>query len=232
MSVSVQVFRERGAVPDLWCDDRTFAVVVGRDAGSVVGSFAVLDLGAADPDLRFVGVVAGPGEVRVPLVEAAVPVVRDAGGRTLRWVEETGELSLSAAAALEQLGVVAGDEVHRWWRRELAAEPAAAPGDRGPGSPTAGGALFRVGVGDAWCDVEVDDGRAVLVHDRQEEGTATSLAALVSLAVRQVTAEAPGIPAVETCVAPGDEVFEAALVSLGFAPTTRRAVEYRLAWDA
>ncbi|MFE3653637.1 hypothetical protein ACFXO2_38645 [Streptomyces sp. NPDC059152] len=84
-------------------------------------------------------------------------------------------------------------------------------------------------MGDAWCEVEVDRDRAVLMHDRQEEGTADALAALVSLAVRQVTAESSGIRAVETGVAPGDDVFETALVSLGFAPTTRRAVEYHLA---
>ncbi|MCZ0974444.1 hypothetical protein O1L55_30645 [Streptomyces albulus] len=106
----------------------------------------------------------------------------------------------------------------------------AAPTARGAALPAAEGASFRVGMGGAWCDVEVVGDRAVLVHDRQEEGTAAALAALVSLAVRQVTAESAGIRAVETCVAPGDDVFEAALVSLGFAPTTRRAVEYHLAW--
>ncbi|MFF0628497.1 hypothetical protein [Streptomyces sp. NPDC004296] len=229
MSVSVQIYRECGAVPEFWSDDRTFAVVVARDAESVIGSLVVLDLGADDPDLRFVGVVAGSVDVRVPLVEVAAPAVRDAGGRTLRWVEETGEMSLGAAAALEQLGAVAGDEVHRWWRRELPAEPSDAPGGRGTASPAAEGAHFRVGVGDAWCEVEVDRDRAVLMHDRQEEGTADALAALVSLAVRQATAESSGIRAVETGVAPGDDVFETALVSLGFAPTTRRAVEYHLA---
>ncbi|MFF2812054.1 hypothetical protein ACFVT2_33740 [Streptomyces sp. NPDC058000] len=232
MSVSVQVYRECGAVPEFWSDDRTFAVVVAREAESVIGSVVVLDLGADDPDLRFVGVVEGSVDVRVPLVEAAAPVVRDAGGRTLRWVEETGEMSLGAAAALEQLGAVAGDEVHRWWRRELPAELPASPGGRGTELPAAEGALFRVGVGDAWCEVEVGRDRAVLVHDRQEEGTADALAALVALAMRQVTAEPSGIRAVETGVAPGDDVFETALVSLGFAPTTRRAVEYHLALDA
>ncbi|MFE4020386.1 hypothetical protein ACFXPZ_23770 [Streptomyces sp. NPDC059101] len=229
MSVSVQIYRECGAVPEFWPDDRTFAVVVARDAESVIGSLVVLDLGADDPDLRFVGVVAGSVDVRVPLVEVAAPAVRDAGGRTLRWVEETGEMSLGAAAALEQLGAVAGDEVHRWWRRELPPERSDAPGGRGTASPAAEGAHFRVGMGDAWCEVEVDRDRAVLMHDRQEEGTADALAALVSLAVRQVTAESSGIRAVETGVAPGDDVFETALVSLGFAPTTRRAVEYHLA---
>ncbi|MYT29226.1 hypothetical protein GTY73_10385 [Streptomyces sp. SID8354] len=202
--------------------------MVAREAGSVVGSLAVLDLGADDPDLRFVGVVEGSAQARVPLVEAAAPLVRDAGGRTLRWVEETGEMPLAAAAALEQLGATAGDEVHRWWRRELPTGPAAAPDGRDRASSTAGGAPFRVGMGDAWCDVEVDGDRAVLMHDRQEEGTADALAALVSLAVRRVTAESPGIRAAETCVAPGDDAFETALLSLGFAPTTRRAVEYRL----
>ncbi|WP_438483995.1 hypothetical protein [Streptomyces sp. S186] len=229
MSVSVQVFREPGAAREFWSDDRTCAVVVAREAGSVVGSLAVLDLGADDPDLRFVGVVEGSAQARVPLVEAAAPLARDAGGRTLRWIEETGEMPLAAAAALERLGAIAGDEVQRWWRRELPAGPAAAPGGRDRESPTAGGAPFRVGMGDAWCDVEVDDDRAMLVLDRQEEGSADALAALVSLALRRVTTESPGIRAAEICVAPGDNVFEAALLSLGFAPTTRRAVEYRLA---
>ncbi|MFE3653636.1 hypothetical protein ACFXO2_38640 [Streptomyces sp. NPDC059152] len=110
MSVSVQIYRECGAVPEFWSDDRTFAVVVARDAESVIGSLVVLDLGADDPDLRFVGVVAGSVDVRVPLVEVAAPAVRDAGGRTLRWVEETGEMSLGAAAALDVVVVVGGED--------------------------------------------------------------------------------------------------------------------------
>ncbi|MFI1199884.1 hypothetical protein K2224_31290 (plasmid) [Streptomyces sp. BHT-5-2] len=231
MSVSVQVHRDRGTAHELWSDDRTCAVAVARQAGSVVGSLAVLDLGADDPDLRFVGVAEGSAEARVPLVEAAASVVRDAGGRTLRWVEETGELSLTAAAALERLGATAGDEVHRWWRRELPTAPEPAPDSRGRKSSAAGGAPFRVSMGDAWCDVEVDGDRAVLVHDRQEEGTADALAALMSLALRRVTTESPGIRAAETCLAPGDDTFETALLSLGFAPTTRRAVEYHLTPD-
>ncbi|WP_275461000.1 hypothetical protein [Streptomyces noursei] len=230
MSVSVRVHREREAVPEYWSDARTFAVVVAREEGAGIGAVVLLDLGADDPALRFVGVVEGAVDTRVPLLKAAAQVVREAGGRSLRWVEDTGEMPLGAAAALEELGAVAGDEVHRWWRHEVTEGMPAAPTARGAALPAAEGASFRVGVGGAWCDVEVVGDRAVLVHDRQEEGTAAALAALVSLAVRQVTAESAGIRAVETCVAPGDDVFEAALVSLGFAPTTRRAVEYHLAW--
>ncbi|MFE6686929.1 hypothetical protein ACFVFQ_10680 [Streptomyces sp. NPDC057743] len=234
MSVSVEVYRERGAtaerwVEEHWANERTCAVVVAREAGAVVGSVGVVDLGAEDPDLRFVGLVDGSLDVRAPLLRAAAPVVREAGGRTLRWVEEGGELPLAVAAALEELGAVAGDEVYRWWRRELAATLPDAPMSRPAERPTTEGAPFRVAVGDAWCDVEVEGDRAVLAHNRQEEGTSEALAALVSMAVRRVSGEHAGVRVVETFVAPEDEVYETALVSLGFAPTTRRAVEYHMA---
>ncbi|MFE7311842.1 hypothetical protein ACFU7T_01815 [Streptomyces sp. NPDC057555] len=232
MSVSIEVHRDRGAVAAYWPDERTCAVVVAREAGSVIGSVAVLDLGAENPDLRFVGVVDGSVDVRAPLMRAAAPVAREAGGRTLRWIEEGGEMPLATAAALEELGAVAGEEVHRWWRRDLPTTLSVAPETRVAQRPSAEGAPFRVAIGGAWCDVEVGGDRAVLMHDREEEGAAEALAALVSMAVRRVSTEHPGVRVVETYVAPEDSAYEEALVSTGFAPTTRRAVEYRLALHA
>ncbi|MBZ4323560.1 hypothetical protein JNW98_30045 [Streptomyces sp. SCA2-4] len=201
-------------------------MVLAREDDAVVGSVVVLDLGADDPALRFTAVPEGAFEALVPMLREAAELTRAAGGTALRWVAESDEMPPSVPA---ELGATEGGDVYRWWHLELSA---ARTEDGGAGPveerPAGEDAVFRLGLEDAVFDVEIEDGTAVLVHDREEEHTAGELTALVAAVVRRVREEHPSAGAAEAYAAPDDDVLGAALTAVGFAPTDRRAVEYLL----
>ncbi|GAA0430456.1 hypothetical protein [Streptomyces luteireticuli] len=210
MAVSTEIVRDAG-------DEGTLAVVLAHDTEThaLTGSVTLLDLGADDPALRIVALPEASGSALVPLMREAAAIAREAGGTALRWVTESEETD---RPALEELGAVEGDEVHRWWRLEL--EPA------GPAPDAA--AAFRLTREGALFDVEFEDGTAVLAHDREEEGTAAGLAELTAAVMEKLRAEHPGTHEVLAYAAPDDDHLNAALSAAGFAPTSRRAVEYTL----
>ncbi|MBH1935102.1 hypothetical protein I5Q34_12585 [Streptomyces sp. AV19] len=210
MAVSTEIVRDAG-------DERTLAVVLGHDdeTNALTGSVTLLDLGADDPALRIVALPEASGDALVPLMREAAAVAREAGGTVLRWVTESEEAD---RPALEELGAVEGDEVHRWWRLELT-----------PSGPAPdGAAAFSVTREDAVFDVEFDGDAAILAHDREDEGTAAALAELTAAALEKLRAEHPGTREVLAYAAPDDDHLNSALSAAGFAPTRQRAVEYHL----
>ncbi|GAA2916163.1 hypothetical protein GCM10020221_10000 [Streptomyces thioluteus] len=220
MAVSTEIVRDAG-------DEHTLAVVLGHDTdtNALTGSVTLLDLGAEDPALRIVALPEASGDALVPLMREAATVAREAGGTALRWVTESDETD---RPALEELGAVEGDEVHRWWRLELAPEGPASenPASENPASGEA--AAFRLTREDALFEVEFDGATAVLAHDREEEGTAAGLTELTAAVVAKVRAERPGTREVLAYAAPDDDHLNSALSAAGFAPTRQRAVEYHL----
>ncbi|MET9290751.1 hypothetical protein [Streptomyces sp. NPDC003077] len=225
MPPSIELHHTRDAAPDHWPDDRTVAVAMERDGESVTGSVALIDLGAEDPDLRFVALPEGTGETLAPLMRAAARVAREAGGTVLRWVAETDGTEPQAVA---ELGARQGDEVYRWWRRDLPAAHLPAAGPAVSELPAPDGTAFRLGLDDALFDVEVDDRTAILTHNREQEGTTAELTELTAAVVGKVSAEHPGVRTAQTPTDPHDDTFHAALTACGFSPTERRAVEYHL----
>ncbi|MEU7224314.1 hypothetical protein [Streptomyces chrestomyceticus] len=232
MANFVECITDPDAAGPLWCGDRTVAVFAARPEGSaaeaagrVEGSVALLDLGADDPALRFVAVLDCPeDEILVPLLRGAADEARKAGGATLRWITEE---DVSPGKAAVELGALESGEVYRWWRRDL---PAGVPvRDAAVRQlPSEEGVAFRIGTDDAWYDVELDDDRARLVHDREDESTADALTALTSAALHALDTDHPGLRAAEVNAAPDDDGLHAALRRLGFAATNSRAVEYTL----
>ncbi|WP_171163559.1 hypothetical protein [Streptomyces sp. I05A-00742] len=211
MSTNVRIHRDPSAVPDHWTDERTVAVVLGGEGEEVV----VLDLGAPDPALRFVAVSEGGPSGVAPLMRAAAEVAREGGGTVLRWIEEAdGDVSPTA----RELGLTGGEEVYRWWRLGLSDADAGAGREAAP-EPAPQGAHF---------EVEIDGDRAVLSHDRAEEGTPEQLIPLLSAALSGLPATHPGLRTAEAYAAPDDDSLTGAFRALGFVPTERRAVEYAL----
>ncbi|PNE34822.1 hypothetical protein AF335_08330 [Streptomyces eurocidicus] len=206
-------------------DDRTLAVVVARDGDAAVGSVALLDLGAEDSALRIVALPEATDDTWVPLMREAARVARKAGGTVLRWVAETGEMP---APAVAELGAAEGEEIYRWWRLALPAARPAGTGSAVRELPAPDGAAFRLGLEDALFDVEIEDGTAVLAHDREEEGTAAGLTELLAAVVDRVGTGHPGVGAAEAYADSRDDALVEALRALGFTPTDRRAAEYRL----
>ncbi|MEU7155047.1 hypothetical protein [Streptomyces chrestomyceticus] len=233
MANFVECITDPDAAGPLWCGDRTVAVFAARPEGSaaeaagrVEGSVALLDLGADDPALRFVAVLDCPeDEILVPLLRGAADEARKAGGATLRWITEE---DVSPGKAAVELGALESGEVYRWWRRDLpAGVPVRDAAVRQLPSEEEGVA-FRIGTDDACYDVELDDDRARLVHDREDESTADALTALTSAALHALDTDHPGLRAAEVNAAPDDDELHAALRRLGFAATNSRAVEYTL----
>ncbi|KNB50072.1 hypothetical protein [Streptomyces caatingaensis] len=210
MAFSIEIVRDAD-------DERTLAVVLGHDTDThaLAGSVTLLDLGAEDPALRIVALPEVPREALVPLMREAAAVAREAGGTVLRWVTESEE---EERPALEELGAVEGDEVHRWWRLETT--PTGPAPDAAP--------AFRVTREDALFDVEFEGDTAILAHDRVEDGTVAGLTELVTAALEKVLAEHPGTREVLAYSGPDDDVLNSALSAAGFARTPRRAVEYGL----
>ncbi|WP_241269167.1 hypothetical protein [Streptomyces chrestomyceticus] len=233
MANFVECITDPDAAGPLWCGDRTVAVFAARPegaaaegAGRVEGSVALLDLGADDPALRFVAVLdCAEDEFLVPLLRGAADEARKAGGTTLRWITEE---DVSPGKAAVELGALESGEVYRWWRRDLpAGVPVRDAAVRQLPSEEEGVA-FRIGTDDAWYDVELDDDRARLVHDREDESTADALTALTSAALHALDTDHPGLRAAEVNAAPDDDELHAALRRLGFTATHSRAVEYTL----
>ncbi|MFE0044620.1 hypothetical protein [Streptomyces albireticuli] len=228
MNSAIETFHDRAAAPgDHWPDDdRTLAVAVARDGDAVVGSVALLDLCAEDSALRIVALPDATDETWVPLMREAARVAREAGGTVLRWVAETDG---TAEPAVAELGATEGEEIYRWWRLTLPSARRAAPGAAVRALPAPDGADFRLGLEDALFDVGIEDGTAVLAHDREEEGTAAGLTELLAAVLGKVGAEHPGVGEAEAYADSRDDVLVEALRALGFAPTDRRAAEYHLA---
>ncbi|MFD0385355.1 hypothetical protein ACFQ2B_33005 [Streptomyces stramineus] len=164
-----------------------------------------------------------------PLMREAARVAREAGGTVLRWVAETDEVT---PRALAELGAAEGDEVYRWWQLDLPAARVRATGPAVRELPAQDGDTFRLGLNDAVFDVEVHDGTATLAHDREQEGTVAELTELLSAVVNKVRGEHPAARLAEAHADARDDTLHAALRTLGFAPTERRAVEYHLALRA
>ncbi|MEV5594964.1 hypothetical protein [Streptomyces sp. NPDC052496] len=226
MANFVECITDPDRAGELWCGDRTVAVLTAAPRGTVEGSVALLDLGAPDPALRFVGVLdCAEDEILVPLLREAADVARKAGGTALRWITEE---DASPGKAAVEVGALESGEVYRWWRRGL---PAGVPvGDAAvrqlPSEEE--GVAFRIGTDDAWYDVELDGDRARLVHNREADGTADTLTALTAAALHALDTGHPGLRDAEANAAPDDEELHAALRRLGFEPTNSRAVEYTL----
>ncbi|MFD7665419.1 hypothetical protein [Streptomyces sp. NPDC059788] len=232
MANFVECITDASLAGELWCGDRTVAVLTASPRGTVEGSVALLDLGALDPALRFVAVLdCADQEILVPLLRAAADEARKGGGTALRWITE--EETSPGKAAIE-LNALESGEVYRWWRRDLpAGVPAGGPevrrlpaGDEGEDE----GIAFRIGTDEAWYDVELTDTRARLVHNREADSTADALTSLTSAALCALDADHPGLGAAEVNAAPDDEELHDALRRLGFAPTSERAVEYTLSF--
>ncbi|MEU7191777.1 hypothetical protein [Streptomyces sp. NPDC045470] len=233
MANFVECITDPDAAGELWCGDRTVAVLAARPqgvvdgAGGVEGSVALLDLGADDPALRFVAVLdCAEDAILVPLLQGATDEVRKAGGTALRWITEE---DTSPGRPAVELGALESGEVYRWWRRGLPAGVPVRDAAVRQFPSEEEGVAFRIGTDDAWYDVELDDARARLVHNREEDSTADALTALTSAALHALDTDHPGLRTAEVNAAPDDEELHAALRRLGFEATDSRAVEYTLA---
>ncbi|ARZ66098.1 hypothetical protein M1P56_19385 [Streptomyces sp. HU2014] len=228
MTSAFETFHDRDTAPaGHWPDDdRTLAVAVARDGDTVVGSVALLDLGAEDSALRIVALPDATDDTWVPLMREAARVAREAGGTVLRWVAETDGMPERAVA---ELGATEGGEIYRWWRLTLPAARTGPAGDAVRSLPAPDGAAFRLGLDGALFDVEVEGGTAVLAHDREEEGTAAGLTELLAAVLGKVSAEHPEAGEAEAYADSRDDALVEAMRALGFTPTDRRAAEYHLA---
>ncbi|MFH8346044.1 hypothetical protein [Streptomyces sp. NPDC018045] len=228
MANFVECITDPDLAGELWCGERTVAVLTASPQGTVEGSVALLDLGAPDPALRFVAVLdCAEDALLVPLLQAAADMARTAGGTALRWITEE---DTSPGKAAVDLNALESGEVYRWWRRDL---PAGVPvGDaavrRLPAEEE--GVAFRIGTDEASYDVELAGTRARLVHHREADSTADALTALTSAALHALDTGHPDTRDVEVNAAPDDEELHAAVRRLGFEPTSSRAVEYTLAF--
>ncbi|OKI03109.1 hypothetical protein A6A06_39635 [Streptomyces sp. CB02923] len=230
MANFVECITDPSLAGELWCGERTVAVLTASPQGAVEGSVALLDLGALDPTLRFVAVLdCAEQEILVPLLREAADEVRKRGGAALRWITE--EATSPGKAAIE-LNALESGEVYRWWRRDLpAGVPAGDPQVRRlPAEDEGEDIAFRIGTDEAWYDVELTDTRARLVHNREADSTADALTAITSAALCALDTDHPGLGAAEVNAAPDDEELHDALRRLGFAPTSERAVEYTMAF--